>query len=198
MARGVDPILRMINGLKDKTERDYMMRMWETEHLHSAFDASVFSGGGMDRTNAIVKQFTDAMEANNRLSTALNAFRLERDTHKDLPNALSYARRVIEQTHGVFSPTNAASVFKNPIMRPIMQFRQQPMNLAIMMYRNIARSLPEKWGGDANNEARWTLAYQLGTAAALGRHGRHADGPAQAGRARRASRGRAFACRLGR
>jgi hypothetical protein len=168
MAHGVDPILRMINGLKDKGERDAMMRMWETEHLHSAFDASVFSGGGLDRTNAVVRQFTDAMEANNRLSTALNAYRLERDMHKDPANALAYSRRVIEQTHGVFSPTNAATIFKNPIIRPIMQFRQQPMNLAIMMYRNIAKSLPEKWGGDADNEARWTLAYQLGTAAALG------------------------------
>jgi hypothetical protein len=88
--------------------------------------------------------------------------------HKDPANALAYSRRVIEQTHGVFSPTNAATIFKNPIIRPIMQFRQQPMNLAIMMYRNIAKSLPEKWGGDADNEARWTLAYQLGTAAALG------------------------------
>lgn len=168
MARGVDPILRMINGLKDKGERDALMHMWETEHLHSAFDASVFSGAGIDRTNAIVRQFTDAMEANNRLSTALNAYRLEKAMHKDPANALAYSRRIIEQTHGVFSPTNAATVFKNPIIRPIMQFRQQPMNLAIMMYRNIAKSLPEKLGGDADNEARWTLAYQLGTAAALG------------------------------
>jgi hypothetical protein len=172
MAHGVDPVLRMINGLKHKDERDALMKMWETEHLHSAFDASVFSGSGMDRTNAIVRQFTDAMEANNRLSTALNAYRLERDMHKGKDagnaNALAYSRRVIEQTHGVFSPTNAATAFKNPIIRPIMQFRQQPMNLAIMMYRNIAKSLPEKMGGAGDNEARWTLAYQLGTAAALG------------------------------
>jgi hypothetical protein len=168
MAHGVDPILRMINGLKDKDERDAMQKMWETEHLHSAFDASVFSGSGLDRTNAVVRQFTDAMEANNRLSTALNAYRLERDMHKDKANALAYSRRVIEQTHGVFSPTNAATVFKNPIMRAVMQFRQQPMNLAIMMYRNIAKALPEKLGGAGDNEARWTLAYQLGTAAALG------------------------------
>ena len=168
MARGVDPILRMINGLKDKGERDALMKMWETEHLHSAFDASVFEGSGQDRMNAVIRQFTDAMEANNRLSTALNAYRLEKSMHKDPGNALAYSRRVIEQTHGVFSPTNAASVFKNPIIRPIMQFRQQPMNLAIMMYRNMGKALPEKLGGSGDNEARWTLAYQLGTAAALG------------------------------
>ena len=168
MAHGVDPILRMINGLKDKDERDAMMRMWESEHLHSAFDASVFEGSGQDRMNAVIRQFTDAMEANNRLSTALNAYRLEKAMHKDPGNALGYSRRVIEQTHGVFSPTNAASVFKNPIMRGVMQFRQQPMNLAISMYRNMGKALPEKMGGSGDNEARWTLAYQLATAAALG------------------------------
>ena len=145
-----------------------MTAMWETEHLHSAFDASVFEGSGQDRMNAVIRQFTDAMEANNRLSTALAAYRLEKTMHKDPGNALAYSRRVIEQTHGVFSPTNAASVFKNPIMKGIMQFRQQPMNLAIMMYRNIGKSLPEKLGGAGDNEARWTLAYQLATAAALG------------------------------
>jgi hypothetical protein len=166
MAHGVDPIRVMIARLKSADEREFLNKMWDTQHLHSAYDASVFSGSGPDRANAVIRQFTDAMEANNRLSTALNAYRLEKAMHPD--NALPYARRVIEETHGVFSPTNTASVFKNPIIRPIMQFRQQPMNLALMMYRNIFKALPESMGGAADSEARWTLAYQLGTAAALG------------------------------
>jgi hypothetical protein len=162
MAHGVDPIRVQIGRLKSAEEREFLNKMWDTQHLHSAYDASVFEGSGMDRANAAMKQFTDAMEANNRLSTALNAYRLEKAMHGDKAQALSYSRRVIEETHGLFSPTNAASAFKNPIVRAALQFRQQPMNLAIMMYRNIAKAAT----GDA--EARWTLAYQLGTAAALG------------------------------
>ena len=168
MAHGVDPIRVMIARLKSADEREFLNKMWDTQHLHSAYDASVFSGSGPDRANAVIRQFTDAMEANNRLSTALTAYRLEKGMHGDSDGALAYARRVIEETHGVFSPTNTASIFKNPIIRPIMQFRQQPMNLALMMYRNIFKALPEKMGGAADSEARWTLAYQLGTAAALG------------------------------
>ena len=104
MAHGVDPIQRMINGLKNKEERDFLIKMWETGHLHSAFDASVFSGDGLDRANAVMRQFTDAMEANNRLSTALAAYRLEKGMHGDRSNALAYSRRVIEQSMGCIPP----------------------------------------------------------------------------------------------
>ena len=173
LAHGNDPIQTMINRLTDPSERKAMQDMYETEHLHSAFDASMFAGKGIDYTNAIMRQFTDAMEANNRLSTALAAYRLEKACMATmLANALAYARRVIEQSHGVYSPTNIAPFMRNPIMRPMMQFHQQPMNLAMMMYRNISKALPEGYGGadtpEMRSEARWTLAYQLGTAAMLG------------------------------
>ena len=168
MAHGVDPIRTMISRLNSAEEREFLNKMWQSEHLHSAFDASVFAGDGMDRTNAIVRQFTDAMEANNRLSTALAAYRLEKKMHGDKDGALAYSRRVIEESHGVFSPTNTAPLFKNPLLRPMLQFHQQPMNLAMMMYRNMAKAAPKMAGGEANTEARWTLAYQLTTAAALG------------------------------
>ena len=162
MAHGVDPIRVMISRLKNAEERDFLTQMWQTQHLHSAFDASVFSGDGLDRANAVIRQFTDAMEANNRLATALNAYRLEKSMHKDSAGALAYSRRVIEETHGVFSSTNTAPLLKNPIIRGAMQFRQQPMNLATMMYRNIGKA------ATGDTEAKWTLAYQLGTAALLG------------------------------
>jgi hypothetical protein len=162
LAHGGDAIHDMINRLKDKGERDMLMQMYETQHLHSAYDSSMFKGGGIDRTNVMMQQFTNAMEANNRLSTALAAYRLEKGAHGDAPTALQYARRVIEETHGVYSASNTAPIFKNPLMRATLQFHQQPMNLAFMLYRNAFKAFK----GDT--EARWTLAYQLGTAALLG------------------------------
>ena len=162
MAHGADPIHDMIGRLTDKDERDAMMKMHETQHLHSTYDQSMFSGGGMDRTNAIMQQFTNSMEANNRLSTALAAYRLEKAATGDHGNALAYGRRVIEETHGLYSAGNTAPIFKNPLLRATLQFHQQPMNLAFMLYRNAYKALK----GDT--EARWTLGYQLGTAALLG------------------------------
>jgi hypothetical protein len=162
LAHGGDAIHDMIARLKDKGERDALMQMYETQHLHSAYDSSMFKGGGVDRTNVMMQQFTNAMEANNRLSTALAAYRLEKGAHGDSATALQYARRVIEETHGVYSASNTAPIFKNPLMRATLQFHQQPMNLAFMLYRNAFKAFK----GDS--EARWTLAYQLGTAAMLG------------------------------
>ena len=162
LAHGDDPIRAMIGRLKDAGEREAMMRMYETQHLHSTYDQSMFAGGGMDRTNAMMQQFTNAMEANNRLSTALAAYRLEKGATGDHANALQYGRRIIEETHGLYSASNTAPIFKNPLMRATLQFHQQPMNLAFMLYRNAFKAFK----GDS--EARWTLAYQLGTAALLG------------------------------
>lgn len=160
LAHGGDPIHEMITRLSNKDERNALMQMYETGHLHSAYETSMFTGGGLDRTNATMQQFTNAMEANNRLSTALAAYRLEKEMHPD--NALSYAQRVIEETHGVYSQANIAPIFKNPLLRATLQFHQQPMNLAVMLYRNAFKAFK----GDT--EARNTLAYQLGTAAMLG------------------------------
>ena len=160
LAHGGDPIHEMITRLSNKDERDALMKMYETGHLHSAYETSMFTGGGLDRTNATMQQFTNAMEANNRLSTALAAYRLEKEMHPD--NALAYAQRVIEETHGVYSQANIARIFKNPLLRATLQFHQQPMNLAIMLYRNMAKA------AHGDKEASWTLAYQLGTAAMLG------------------------------
>ena len=162
LAHGGDPIREMINRLKDKGERDFLNKMYETQHLHSAYDQSMFTGGGIDRTNVMMQQFTNAMEANNRLSTALAAYRLEKGMHGDSAGALAYAQRVIEETHGLYSAGNTAPIFKNPLLRATLQFHQQPMNLAFMLYRNAYKAFK----GDT--EARWTLAYQLGTAAMLG------------------------------
>jgi hypothetical protein len=162
LAHGADPIRDMIGRLTDKGERAALMKMYETQHLHSAYDQSMFVGGGVDRTNVMMQQFTNAMEANNRLSTALAAYRLEKGMHGDNANALQYAQRVIEETHGIYSASNTAPIFKNPLLRATLQFHQQPMNLAFMLYRNAYKA----FRGDT--EARWTLAYQLGTAAMLG------------------------------
>jgi hypothetical protein len=161
LAHGGDPIHEMINRLTDKNERAALLKMYETGHLHSAYDTSMFTGGGLDRTNATMQQFTNAMEANNRLSTALAAYRLEKGMHDDTA-ALQYARRVIEETHGVYSQSNIAPIFKNPLLRATLQFHQQPMNLAIMLYRNMYKA------AHGDKEAMSTMAYQLGTAAMLG------------------------------
>src|ERR1700722_12097105 len=162
LAHGGDPIHDMIARLTNKDERTALMNMYETQHLHSAYDQSMFTGGGVDRTNVMMQQFTNAMEANNRLSTALAAYRVEKGLHGDHAGAQAYAQRVIEETHGLYSAGNTAPIFKNPLLRATLQFHQQPMNLAFMLYRNAYKAFK----GDT--EARWTLAYQLGTAAILG------------------------------
>ena len=161
MAQGADPVTRMINNLKDADERAAMKALLETNHLHSAFDASTFAGGGMDRWNSVMRQFTDSMGAVNRLSTGLAAYRLEKGQHGH-DAGVDYARNMIEHTQGVYSQSNMAPIFKNPLMKVAMQFRQQPANLFIMLVKDALDA------AHGNPEARRALTYQLSTAFAIG------------------------------
>jgi hypothetical protein len=167
MAHGFDPIKNMMNNLKDENEKAQLNQMWDSGHLHSMYDDSILQGNGFDRQQAMLQQITGTMEATNRMSVALAALRLEKEM-KDGMEPVSYAKHTLESTMGVYTPSNVAPIFHNPIMRPIMQFHQMPVNLAISLYHNMYKALPERLGGEANVEARRTLAYQLGTAFAFG------------------------------
>ncbi len=161
LSRGNDAMSQMIdNGNLTTKERTAMRELMKTT-LSSAYDSSTFEGGGMDRWNAILQQVTGAMEANNQLSAALSAYRLA-SAEGGHEAGLDYAKSVVEQTHGVYSSANIAPIMKHPIMKVAFQFRQQPMNLALMQINNAIKG----WHGD--KEAKRRFFYQLATAGAIG------------------------------
>jgi hypothetical protein len=64
------------------------------------------------------------VETINRLSTAMAAYRLELGRTKDPKKALDYADRILTDTHGDYTGTNAPRPFNNPVGKVALQFRK--------------------------------------------------------------------------
>lgn len=165
LASGRDAFEEMIKRLKPQ-EQGVLRQLLETGHLHSGFDASLFEGKGLDRVNAMIRQLTDQMDANNRLSTGLAAYRLELAKTGNHNLAIEYARKQLELSQGVFSPTNIAPIFRDPRLRPFMQFRQYPMQIMYMLTRNVVKAFHGETP-EIKQEALRSLSYELLSAAAL-------------------------------
>jgi hypothetical protein len=64
------------------------------------------------------------VETINRLSTAMAAYRLELGRTKDPKKALDYADRILTDTHGDYTGTNAPRPFNSPVGKVALQFRK--------------------------------------------------------------------------
>lgn len=64
------------------------------------------------------------VETINRLSTAMAAYRLEMARTKDPKKALDYADRILTDTHGDYTGTNAPRAFNSPFGKVALQFRK--------------------------------------------------------------------------
>lgn len=127
--------------------------------------------GKLDTT---FRHLTNATEAINRYVGATMAYRLEFDrltregkseaAAHDL--AVEYARHILANTQGFYSATNAAPLFKNPWLKPFLQFRQFPQ----MMYHLLGRTMVQAFTGATREEkvqAVKSLALILASHAAM-------------------------------
>jgi len=107
------------------------------------------------------------MEALNRLTTAVAAFRLSMAESKDTAAATAYASDVLSQTHGDYSAWNAPRAFNTSLGKVALQFRKfQLIQLSLM-----AKLLKNSFSGASKEEravARKALAYTMGQAMLLG------------------------------
>lgn len=166
-------------GVNGGREALALEQLRDAGRLHSGFDDEFYGASKLDKLNMLTRQTTNAMEATNRASTGLAAYRLERakllsegvkmDEAHD--RAVQYAKQTIDNSMGVFTPSNMAPMFKHPMLRGMMQFKQFPIQQAYSLIRNAYHGLKDE-SPEVRKEAVKTLGYQLGGAAVMaGVHG---------------------------
>jgi len=120
--------------------------LMETGHIHpdAGFEATrlnefgTAADRGLSRVDTAVREITGATESINRVAEAVAAFRLEHERNGgDFDKAVRYAKDTLANTQGLYSPTNAAPAFRNPALRPFLQFKQFPQ----MVYSLLGKSL---------------------------------------------------------
>jgi hypothetical protein len=85
--------------------------------------------------NKAIRELTGVVDTANRFIAAQSAFNLDFATHQDFTHAVSAAQRVVEQALGHYSPTNMAPWLRQKWVRPFMQFKTHPMQLAYLLGR---------------------------------------------------------------
>jgi hypothetical protein len=125
----------------------------ETGALHSIlmdfrphFEKTGNVNRALQRAQSVGQEMSSAVDAINRIATYMTAYKLERSrmigpqqpgSFAHHAQAIRYAKDVVTQTQGLYTPSNRAAMLRNPMVRAAMQFRSVPMMIYKVMARNI-------------------------------------------------------------
>jgi hypothetical protein len=114
-----------------------------------------------NRGDQFLRSLSQKVEAVNRVSTALAAYRLEIKDGSTPAQALEYADEVISQTHGDYTRINAPRLFNTPGGKVALQFRKFQLIQLTLLAKLVYNSV--KGGTKAEKAAaRKILAFTLG------------------------------------
>jgi hypothetical protein len=156
-------VRKMISTLVDRGRIDIGM---ETELGQFQVAGESKTAQGINKVDRVLRSVGQKMEAINRVSTAIAAYRLELAKTGSIKDATEYADNVISQTHGDYTRTNAPRVFNTNIGKVALQFRKFQLIQLTLLTKLVANSV--KGGTKAERTAaRKALAFTLGHTAAL-------------------------------
>lgn len=120
-----------------------------------------------DRLNQVDKALRIAVqkvESINRLSTAMAAYRLERSQGRTHEQAITYADRILTETHGDYTAFNAPRVFNTQFGKVALQFRKFQL-IQLTYYAKLINDVATN--PRERRAAAKMLAYSLGHTALL-------------------------------
>lgn len=124
-------------------------------------------GDGVNKIDDFLRNTMQKMEAVNRITTALAAYRLEKAEGSSDTKALEYTSQIINDTHGDYSAWNAPRAFNTKLGKVALQFRKfQLIQLSL-----LAKLAKASFGSAPPSEkaaARQALAFMLTQAFLVG------------------------------
>lgn len=130
-----------------------------TEINEYKVDADSKLGKFAQRLNKSMRLAVQKVEATNRLSTAIAAYRLEFARTKDAEKATQYAADILTDTHGDYTAMNAPRIFNSQWGKVALQFRKFQL-IQIAFYAKLLR---DAFTNPAERAvAMRTLAFSLG------------------------------------
>lgn len=156
-------VRKLISTLVDRGRIDIGM---ETELGKFQVASENIAAQGVNKVDRVMRSVSQKMEAINRVSTAIAAYRLELAKTGSIDQATAYADNVISQTHGDYTRINAPRAFNTNAGKVALQFRKFQLIQLTLLTKLIANSFK----GDTKEErtaARKALAFTLGHTGAL-------------------------------
>ena len=156
-------VRKMISTLVDRGRIDIGMET-ELGKFQVAGESKVAQG--VNKVDRIMRSVSQKMEAINRVSTAIAAYRLELAKTGSIKDATEYADNVISQTHGDYTRNNAPRAFNTNVGKVALQFRKFQLIQLTLLTKLVANSVKGETD-EVRTAARKALTYTLGHTAAL-------------------------------
>lgn len=153
----------------DKDEQAMVLKLVDRGRIDIGMDTELgrvkLEGDGMaskavNRGDQILRSLSQKVEAINRVSTALAAYRLERKNGASPEAALEYADQVISQTHGDYTRINAPRAFNTPVGKVALQFRKFQLIQLTLLAKLVHNSFKDA-SAEERAAARKTLAFTM-------------------------------------
>jgi hypothetical protein len=145
--------------IDDMTERGLIGRDAGMELTQLTNPDSNIVGRTLDRTDHVSRQMGQAIEAINRSTTALAAYRLAREKGLTHEQALERTAETLNDTMGDYGSWNAPPMFNHPIGRLALQFRKYGQRQYYLLGKMIGNSLK----GENKLATAKSLGFLLGT-----------------------------------
>jgi hypothetical protein len=121
---------------------------------------------GLGYLEGVTREMPRAIEAINRMTTALAAYRMEKQRGASHEKALQYAQDAVNNTQFNYSPTNSPSVFNHPLAKMAFQFKKYGQGIYQLIGTQIGKAYRNASPGD-RAEALKTLITMAGTHMAM-------------------------------
>jgi hypothetical protein len=127
-------------------------------------------GGKIDATlgylEGVTREMPRAVEAVNRMVTALAAYRLERSRGANHETATAFSKDAVNSTQFNYSPTNSPALFNHPLLKVALQFKKYGQGMYQLIGSQVANAVRNESPG-ARAQAVKTLITLAATHTAM-------------------------------
>lgn len=169
---------------KNEGERAMLQDLYDRGRLDFSFlnslQDAMRGSEGAQRFGALMRMgmaFPQQVEAMNRVTTALAAYRIHKDQLglTDEADVLSRVDDIVRQTQLDYSKQNRPLLFNKPLLRVVLQFKMYLQGMYMLMARNAMMAIGKQRADESDEQYRSrrkqgakTLLYFLTTHAAVG------------------------------
>jgi hypothetical protein len=119
-----------------------------------------------NKIDRIMRTASEKVEAINRVTTAMAAYRMELAKTGNVDKAIDYADSIIERTHGDYNSINASRAFNTNLGKVTLQFRKFQLIQATLLIKLVYNSVKGE-SAEVRAGARTALAFTLGHTAVM-------------------------------
>jgi len=168
-----DPVSLIKSRLSSKAERDFLDVLVDRGNIDTDSGLEVGAivrstkgivgklDGGIGYLEGIARQMPKTIEAINRTTTALAAYRLEMERSGDVAKATQFAQDTINLTQFNYSSSNAAPFMNHPALRLALQFKKYGLNMYQFLGEQAAIAIRNENPGDRARAVK-ALSYTIG------------------------------------